>query len=196
VVQRLPDLVLAAPPAGSLNFPTAAQLQAACEGAAVPTAAQTGVNNALCSSQISVTENTSNQKFSKLGTSAWYNYAPAITYTLIGGYMNQNFGAVGVVGESAERYCIYWPKTNAAVGNPAGGTNKWAKPVIDTISTTMAAVNAPAGAARYADLAAATALPPPRGLPRAGTVGPLTPPTFQETITVNYFKNYLPAGSL
>ena len=200
MVQRLPDLVVAAP---ATTFPTTAQLQAACEGAAVPTAAQTGVNNALCSSQISVTENTSNQKFSKLGTSAWYTYAPAITYTLIGGYMNQVSGGPAAPGPPApgntvQRYCIYWPTTNAAVGNPAGGTNKWAKPVIDTITTTMVPVNAPAGAARYADLNAATTppSPPPAGLPKAGTVGPLTPPTFQETITVNYFKSYLPAGSL
>ena len=195
MVQRLPDLTFAV--AGT--FPTAAQLDAACTGAAVPTAAQTGVNNALCSSQISVTENTSNQKMSKLGTSAWYTYAPTITYKLIGGYMNQNFGGVAAIGTTVERYCIYWPTTNAAVGKPAGGTNKWAKPVIDTIDTTMAPVNAPAAAARYADLAAATTPPTDLGLPKVavGTpVGPLTFPTFQETITVNYFKSYLPAGSL
>ena len=154
------------------------------------------MNNALCSSQISVTENTSNQKFSKLGTSAWYNYAPTITYKLIGGYMDQNFDTDGAVapGTTVQRYCIYWPTTNAAVGKPAGGTNKWAKPVIATIATTMAPVNAPAGAARYADLAVAIA--PPAGLAKPNTVGPLTPPTFQETITVNYLKSYLPAGSL
>jgi hypothetical protein len=191
VVRRLADVPdpLLAP----FFYPTAAALQAACEAAPVPTAAQTGADAALCNSQISVTENTSNQKISKLGSSAWYNYRPTVTYTLIGGYMNQNFGGASGLGDT-ERYCIYWPTSAASVGQPAGGTNKWAKPVIDTVDTALAFTNAPAGAARYADLDAATALP--ASLPKPGVVGPLTEPTYEETITVDYFKSYLPAGSL
>lgn len=183
-MQRLADL----PVAAAAAFPTAAQLQAACEAAAVPTPVQTGVNNALCSSQIQVSENAATKGFSKFGSSLFYNYVPTITYSLIGGYMNQNFGpAVAPAGGAdVERYCIYWPTTNPAIGKSAGGTNKLAKPLVKDVATTLGFTNAPAGGARYLDLAAATAAP--AGLPKAA-VGPLTPPTFQETVAINYHKN-------
>ena len=189
VARRLPDLVV-----GAGVTATQAQLQTACEGVAPPTPADTGANNALCSSMISVTENTANKAITKLGSSAWYNWAPTVTYTLIGGYQNQAFTVgAALLGANAQRYCIYWPTANAAVGKSGGGTNKWAKPVIKTITTTLAATNAPAGAARYADpaaAAAAAALVPPR------PAAPLVNPIYQESITVNYFKSGPPASGL
>ena len=153
------------------------------------TPATAGTANALCSAQLSVTENTGTKANSKLGSSAWYNYVPTPTYALIGGYMNQPFGPIVAGGlTQAQRYCVFWPQYAAVVGKTGGGTNKWAKPVIKDVSTASAFTNAPAGAAGFFDLLAT-----PAG---AAARNALFSPNYQETITVNYFKSYLPAGSL
>lgn len=189
VVQRLTD----AAPNVAGNTPTQAELQAACEAAPVPTAAQTlastAANPALCSSEISVTENTPARGTSKLGSSLWYNYSPVVVYNLIGGYQDLPFN-VGAGGVNTGRFCIYWPSFTAVAGKSGGGTNKLAKPIVASVTTTLAFTNAPAGAARYADLAAFLALP------AGGILPPLVAPTFQETVSVRYHKNGPPASGL
>lgn len=179
-MRRLPDV-----PAGTAAPANPAALKALCD-AAVPTPAQAGTANAFCNAQLSVTENTATRAISKLGSSTWYNYLPVPTYTAVGGYINQIFGQAA---DPTEVYCIYWPAYTAVAGKTGGGTNKWAKPVINTVTTSSAATNAPLGLTGFLsgviNAAQATAY-----------TNLLMRPTFQETVTVNYYKNYLPAGSL
>lgn len=182
---RLPDV----PTPGGGILPTQAQLQAAC-GAVAVTPAAAGTANALCSSFISVTENAPTKGLSKLGSSTWYNYAPVPTYTLIGGYQNQVFGAP-VVTEPVitQRYCVFWPSLAGATANDGGGTNKWAKPLINTVSVAFAPTNVPAGAAGFFDLLATQP-----GANARNAV--LFAPIYQNAITVNYHKNGPPASAL
>lgn len=184
IVRRLPD----AGTAVTVAFANAAALQAACQ-AAVPTPAQAGTAGALCNAQLSVTENTGAKAMNKLGSSTWYNYLPVPTYTAIGGYSNRVFNTNGV----AEVYCVYWPSYAAVAGKTGGGTNKWAKNVINTVTTTSAATNVPAGTAGFFDYATGN-----NNVANTATAATnaILRPTFQEAITVNYFKSYLPAGSL
>lgn len=177
--------------AGGANVftPTQAQLVTACQAQAV-TPAQAGTDNALCNAQLSVTENAGAKAMvaSKLGSSAWYNYAPAATYTLIGGYINLPFNQQLPQGDSVQRYCVYWPQYSAVLGNTGGGTNKWAKG-INTVSTTSAFTNAPAGNAGFFELPAN-----PAGATAINDA--LFRPIYEETITVNYIKSGPPATAI
>lgn len=179
IVRRLADA--AAAPAN------AAALQTLCN-AAIPTPADAGTSNAFCNAQLSVTENTAAKAVSKLGSSTWYNYLPVPTYTAVGGAINRDFGAAG----ATQVFCVYWPSYAAVAGKTGGGTNKWAKNVINTVTTSSLATNAPAGTAGFVDRAAGSAT---ADLATAATSRILRP-SFQETITVNYFKSYLPATAL
>jgi hypothetical protein len=179
IVRRLADA--AAAPAN------AAALQTLC-AAAVPTPTDAGTNTAFCNAQLSVTENAAAKAINKLGSSTWYNYLPVPTYTAIGGVINRDFGAAGVT----EVYCVYWPSYAAVAGKTGGGTNKWAKNVINTVTTSSVATNAPAGTAGFLDHAGALNT---GALATAATTRILRP-TYQETITVNYFKSGPPATAL
>ena len=194
IVRRLPDVPVAPGPPAS-----PAALAALCGAAAAsPTPAEAGTNTAFCSAQLSVTENTGAKAMSKLGSSTWYNYQPVPVYAAVGGVMNRNFLDGPGVGPT-EVFCFYWPSYAAVAGRTGGGTNKWAKNVINTVTTSSAATNTPAVAAGFLDYAALTALDPPGGdlFPFFTTaMDRLLRPTFQDTVTVNYFKSYLPAGSL
>lgn len=182
IVVRLTNIAAADP------APTQAQLVAACQAQAV-TPATAGTAGALCNAQLSVTENvaTKTTVAAKLGSSAWYNYGPAPTYNLVGGYINRAFGAAA--GAVTQRYCVYWPSYNAVLGQSGGGTNKLAKPIINTVSTTAAVTNAPAGNAGFFDLLANQAGADARN-------AALFSPIYQETITVNYVKSGPPATGL
>jgi hypothetical protein len=181
ILVRLPDVAVG-------GGATQAQLQTACQGVAV-TPATANTAGALCSAQLSVTENAGAKAAlaSKLGSSTWYNYLPVPTYTLIGGYQNQAFAAAA--GAITQRYCVFWPSYGAVTGQTGGGTNKWAKPIINTITTASAATNVPAGTAGFFDLLATQ----PGANARNAA---LFAPVYQETITVNYVKSGPPAGSL
>lgn len=184
IVRRLADV-----PEAEIAPANAAALQTLCN-AAIPTPAQAGTDNAFCNAQLSVTENRGAKAMSKLGSSTWYNYLPVPTYTAVGGVMNQPFGAVRPLG-GTEVFCFYWPSYTGVAGRTGGGTNKWAKNVIDTVTTSSAARNVPAGTTGFLDR---TAVDTPDKA--AAATDRLLRPTFQETITVNYLKSYLPAGSL
>jgi hypothetical protein len=185
IVRRLADV-----PAGTAPPANAAALQALCN-AAIPTPAAAGTGNAFCNAQLSVTENTGAKAMSKLGSSTWYNYQPVPVYTAVGGSINQNFGTAAAAAGVTQVFCFYWPSYTGVAGRTGGGTNKWAKNVINTVTTSSVATNAPAGTTAFFDPAA---LAPANAATAATTL--LTQPSFQETITVNYFKSYLPAGSL
>lgn len=165
----------------------AAAIRTLCN-AAIPTPADAGTANAFCNAQLSVTENTAAKAVNKLGSSTWYNYLPVPTYTAIGGAINRDFGDAG----ATQVFCVYWPSYAAVPGKTGGGTNKWAKNVIDTVTTSSVVTNAPAGTAGFVDRAAGSAT----AALATATTNLILRPSFQETITVNYFKNYLPAGSL
>jgi hypothetical protein len=164
---------------------SAAAFQTLCN-AAIPTTTEAGTNNAFCNAQLSVTENTGAKAVSKLGSSTWYNYLPVPTYTAVGGTLDGDFHPANLV----QVYCIYWPSYASVAGRTGGGTNKWAKNVIDTVTTSSVATNTPTGTAGFLDNAGVTAATAPVATTR------LLRPSFRETITVNYFKRYLPAGSL
>jgi hypothetical protein len=178
-VRRLADTTVA--------VANAAALQTLCNAAAaIPTLTEAGTNNAFCSAQLSVTENTGAKAVSKLGSSTWYNYLPVPTYTAIGGTATSVFNT-----NPTQVYCIYWPSYASVAGRTGGGTNKWAKNVINTVTTSSVATNAPNGLAGFIDVSAVNTAPS-----AAAATARLLAPTFQETITVNYSKKYLPAGSL
>lgn len=183
IVVRLEDFDSSTVPASK------ALLKQACEGVPAPLATVTGVNSTLCSAQVSVTENTSKLWLSNLGSTAWYGYVPSVTYTLIGGAQPLvDFNFTGPSTSPVQRFCVFWP-TFTATGQPAGGTNKWAKPVIDTITTTSTFTNAPASTDAYMDFTQVYD-------PIFTTSGPGKSPVYQEAITVTYVKDYLPVGSL
>ena len=181
IVRRLADL-----PQAPAN---AAALQGLCQ-AAIPTPAQANTDTAFCNAQLSVTENTGAKPAasSKLGSSTWYNYLPVPTYTAIGGYVNRAFGAPA---DATQIYCVYWPSYNAVAGQTGGGTNKWAKPIINTVTTSSAATNAPAATAGFLDVNGADT--PAKA---TAATNALLRPSFRETITVNYVKSGPPAGSI
>jgi hypothetical protein len=186
IVRRLANI-----PAGGVPIANAAALQTLCN-AAIPTPTQAGTANAFCNAQLSVTENTGAKAVSKLGSSTWYNYLPVPTYTAVGGVINQNFLAPPAAALLTEVYCFYWPSYTGIAGKTGGGTNKWAKNVINTVTTSSAATNAPAGLAGFLDIVGVNAAV----APAATATNILLRPSFRETITVNYYKSYLPARSL
>jgi hypothetical protein len=173
----------------------AAALKTLCN-AAIPTPTEAGTANAFCNAQLSVTENTGAKAVSKLGSSTWYNYLPVPTYTAVGGVTTNTFG----VATNQQVHCFYWPSYAGVAGRTGGGTNKWAKNVIDTVTTSSVATNAPAGLAGFLDAPKVGPYTPPE-LPAdtpasTAATAALLRPTFRETITVNYYKSYLPAESL
>jgi hypothetical protein len=183
------NLAAAALPAAIAD---AAALKALCD-ANIPTPANAGTANAFCDAQLSVTQNTGAKAMSKLGSSTWYNYQPVPVYTTVGGFLDTAFvPAPGPLPAGTNVYCIYWPSYAGVAGRTGGGTNKWAKNVINTVTTSSVATNVPAGVTGFLSLPTATTTP---AVATAATAL-LLRPTFQETITVNYFKSYLPAGSL
>lgn len=161
---------------GGIASPAA--LATAC-GGIIPAAAATGAAGTRCTGSLAVTTNQPKKKFP--GSTEFFDYTPDVGYVVAGGFSDDAFAVA-----TTNYWCVFAPTINA-VAQPAGGTGRWTKSYVNSVTLASRPILPAAG------MFIAGAGGGPVGLPTNAALlaGPLQRLQYATTSTVDYFKNYL-----